>query len=486
MENLEIQHITARLKLQMLVFNAGGELLFSSWSSFLGPGDAPESLDGLKSMLNHSATAVADFTAFLEDTTRSEFECDFAYQCKSQGNGAESSYFRLSAARIQQNNENVLAVHVADVSREYSLIHEMESLERQASAGQMAAGVAHEFNNILTAMMGWTQLASKAVNGNDSAQIAISTIDNNTRRARRIAGELLEISSPSKTVERQLLYVGDVLKDALKLLTWDLANQQINVVEEIYETLPSSINATRLVQVFVNIIRNAMDAMGKNGTISVRVAQQGESVVTTISDTGEGISDEALDRVFQPFFTTKRRDDKTFGGSGLGMVVSKRIVEEFGGTIALSRGETRDIGTVVTVTLPSQPEPRESACEDHNRPSTFPPGASVLVVDDEPDICEMIRMALSLRGAHVVSATNGEEALKLCATEEFNAAFLDFSMSGLSGYDLRDAISAAQPDLPIVFMSGVDIPNLAKEADFLKKPFDLHDIQVKLREILER
>ncbi|MBN2718896.1 MAG: response regulator, partial [Deltaproteobacteria bacterium] len=268
--------------------------------------------------------------------------------------------------------------------------------------------------------------------------------------------------------------------------TWDLANLQINVIEEIYETDLSSANATRLVQVFVNIIRNAMDAMGKRGTLGIRVIQHEDKVISTVTDSGEGISDEALGRVFQPFFTTKSRNDKTFGGSGLGMAVSKRIVEDFGGTIELSRSESNDVGTVVTVTLPAVAAERESVADDQARPSTFPPGVAVLVVDDEPDICEMIRMALNLRGAHVVSATHGEEAVRLCSTETFNAAFLDFSMSGLSGYELRDAISAAQPEIPIVFMSGVDIPSLSKEADFLKKPFDLHDIQVKLRDILER
>lgn len=482
MEKLQFQNITSGLGLQMLVFDPGGELIFSSWNADDIALEKPRNLESLVSLPGATAAASANLRDYLADTSQKEFECDFEHFT-----GKSPRHFRLSAVRISDEPRSVLAVHIQDVSREYGLLRELETLERQASAGQMAAGVAHEFNNILTAMMGWTQLASRTVNGNAAAQMALSTIDNNTRRARKIAGELLEITSPTKSVETQMLQVGDVVKDALKLLTWDLTNHHVGVIEEIYETQLCKANATRLVQVFVNVIRNAMDAMrDSRGTLGVRVVQSGEQVVTTITDNGPGITDDALEKVFQPFFTTKSRDDGTFGGSGLGLSVSRRIIEEFGGSIHIERSGDPNGGTVVTIVLPSQEDDRDTIEDDPGRSSTFPPGAAVLVVDDEPDICEMIRMALNLRGTHVVSATCGEDAVALCEKETFDAVFLDFSMSGLSGYDLRDAISATQPELPIVFMSGVDIPNLEKDADFLKKPFDLHDIQVKLREVLER
>jgi two-component system NtrC family response regulator len=111
----------------------------------------------------------------------------------------------------------------------------------------------------------------------------------------------------------------------------------------------------------------------------------------------------------------------------------------------------------------------------------------VLVVDDEPDICEMVSTALALRGAHVVSATSGQKALELCKTEIFNAAFLDYSMDGLSGYDLYSQIHKAQPELPVTFMSGVRVPQNKDgiQLPFLKKPFDLHEIQVELRRLID-
>ncbi|MBN2343802.1 MAG: hybrid sensor histidine kinase/response regulator [Deltaproteobacteria bacterium] len=468
------------MNLHLLVFDEDGKCLFSRWNYGAQLGSQPEKFIDVIAWLGDTRDA-SELRALYESRTISSFQSDFSVS-KSPG----THHFRLQIASVEWEGTPAVAVQVSDITGEYKLFREMELLERQASAGQMAAGVAHEFNNILTAMMGWTQLASRTVDGNDTALMALSTIDNNTKRARRIAAELLEITSPSKTIETHSLFLGDVVKEALKLLNWELANQQINVVEEIFETSASKANTTRLVQVFVNVIKNAMDAMSVRGTLGVRVIQVNGAVVATISDTGEGISDENIEKVFRPFFTTKSRDDDSHGGSGLGMAISKRIVEDFGGTIAISRDTNSGMGTVVTVTLPAHEDDRESVHDEPRTPSSFPPGIAVLVVDDEPDICEMIRMALSLRGAHVVSATNGEDAVAMCERELFNAAFLDFSMSGLSGHELKNAISVLQPTLPIVFMSGVDIPSLENQDDFLKKPFDLHDIQCKLREILER
>lgn len=479
--NITIETLTSSLDIQLLIFNTAGNVLFSNWNLEDVLGECPCRVEQVAGWLKQSSDNTRSFWQYIENCADSGVQCDFMHEVNDN-----VFHFRIKGSHILWEDENAWVVQVTDVTREYSLFREMELLERQASAGEMAAGVAHEFNNILTAMMGWTQLAVRSVQGNEQAQSALATIENNTHRARKIAAELLEITSPQKSVEAHALYIGDSVKESLKLLSWDLSSQQIHVVEEIFDTAPSAANATRLVQVFINIIKNAIDAMGAQGTLGVRVIQGDGMVSASFSDTGEGISDEALEKIFQPFFSTKTRADESHGGNGLGMAISKRIIEEFNGNIQIERAKDAERGTVVTVSLPATDEVRESIHDEVSRPSTFPPGVAVLVVDDEPDICEMIRTALTLRGAHVVSATNGEKALQLCQSDIFNAVFLDFSMAGLSGHQLRSAIGQAQPSLPVVFMSGVDIPSLDKNIDFLKKPFDLHDIQCKLREILER
>jgi CheY-like chemotaxis protein len=238
--------------------------------------------------------------------------------------------------------------------------------------------------------------------------------------------------------------------------------------------------------VFINIIRNAIEALDGPGRLQLRVDQQGRHAVAEIIDDGPGIGTDIAERIFDPCFTTKQRGAAgSTGGSGLGLSISARIVKEHGGTILATPGPAG--GTCFTVTLPVADAEPEVGVDPAAGRSTFPPGVAVLVVDDEPDICEMIRTALSLRGAYVVVAGSGEEALDLCHREKFDAAFVDFSMSGLSGHDLGRAMVKAQPELPLVFMSGrrVEVDGNPHVADFLKKPFDLHEIQLKLREVLD-
>jgi DNA-binding NtrC family response regulator len=126
-------------------------------------------------------------------------------------------------------------------------------------------------------------------------------------------------------------------------------------------------------------------------------------------------------------------------------------------------------------------------CVEVEPPSrgTIPPGVVVLVVDDEPDIGEMVRTSLELKGACVHAVQRGEQAVAECGKTHFDAAFVDFTMPGLSGHELVAEMLAVQPDLPIIYMSGFDVENHGTMTDFLKKPFDLDDIQEKLRHALK-
>jgi len=236
--------------------------------------------------------------------------------------------------------------------------------------------------------------------------------------------------------------------------------------------------------VLANVVRNAIEAMPPRGTIKVRASCDADTAIIEITDNGHGIAPTILDRVFEPFFTTKARHAAATGGTGLGLSICRRIVEEHGGTIAIR--SRRPGGTTVTIALPVSRDRVAEAPKSESSRSSIPPGVKVLVVDDEPDICEMIRTALELRGAVVVSALNGAEALALCAAERFDAAFIDFSMSGLAGFALGRAVGEAQPTLPVVFMSGVEIPQDPdpRFRSFLKKPFDLREIQCKLHDVL--
>jgi len=364
------------------------------------------------------------------------------------------------------------------------LTAELEELQRQATVGHVATGVAHEFNNILTALLGWTQLARRTVNGNTQASSALETIESNTRRAKQIASQLLDIAKPGNDSNKVFSPV-ETVQEALQLLAWDLKASHITITSELTSRAACLGNAAKMLQVFVNIIRNAMDATPAGGAIQVSVTDDNDHILIVFSDNGSGIAADDMDKLFTPYFSTKTRSGDRPGGTGLGLAICKRIVENHSGTITVS-SQTPG-GTAFTVSLPTTDEQMPLEPSGEETPSSIPPGISVLVVDDDPDICEMIHTAFTLRGAHVESAVNGEDALEITRREQFHAAFVDFSMTGLSGHDLGRALAQAQPSMPIIFMSGVEIPNEEKPyyADFLKKPFDLHEIQCKLREIID-
>ncbi len=368
-----------------------------------------------------------------------------------------------------------------------------EQMSRLASLGQIAAGVAHEFNNIMTSVIGWTQIARQSTHNKVSLVTALEIIEGNVKRAKELSTRLLDNSRGAATTTRSLVALRDQLEDVLQLLSWEMDKAQIRVVRR-FDDVPSvEADAGELGQVFINLLRNAMDAMPGGGTLHIELAQRGDQNIVTFTDTGQGMPPEVLEKIFEPFYTTKTSDGEKRGGTGLGLATSSDIVRSHGGHLGVESAPERGTRFVLRLPVAKKPAPGAEPVgasslqpgTDKKRP-TIPQGIKVLVVDDEPDIGEMVMTALSIKGADVVCAESGEEALHRCRGQLFHAAFIDYTMPGLSGSHLAREILSVQPDLKLIVMSGhvLDLGKIAPVADFLKKPFDLDDIQTKLREAL--
>ena len=394
------------------------------------------------------------------------------------------AHFVLHAEDHQTTADNSVLVRIENTTAACDLMEKVDSLSHLASVGQVAADVAHEFNNILTAMLGWSQIGQQTVPDNPDALAAFKTIEQNTLRARKIASDLLDVARPHYDVPERVC-VGEVLEGALQLLAPELKSAHIQVVKDIAPNACTVLDSAKLTQVFINIIRNALDALPARGTLRIAVTTTLDWIRVIIADSGSGIPEEVLAQVFEPFFSTKIKGDaNVHGGSGLGLSICRKIIDALGGSIGIE--SQRPGGTTVTISLPristtGTPGRRESPPE-----AELPEGLSVLVMDDEPDICEMIHTALSLRGVTVYQAHDGETALRLSQAHTFDAAFLDFAVDGISGHELTAAIIGLQPNLPIAFMSGAEVPpsDQSSHVNFLKKPFDLNEIQAKLQELL--
>ncbi|MFO8071377.1 MAG: hybrid sensor histidine kinase/response regulator [Polyangia bacterium] len=355
--------------------------------------------------------------------------------------------------------------------------------QRRPSVEHIGKSAAHELNNALTSVLGWTQIARGDGLDPERRARALGAVEMGVRRAMEIASRLRDTGRLDVSGERRSVRLDEVVGDALELLAWQMDEGGISLDLSLEESGICLVDPAELTRVFDNLLRNAIEAMPEGGLLRVSTERAGGEIVVVVEDSGPGVSREVAARIFEPFFTTKSRDDRTNGQSGLGLAVCREIVESHGGTIDLDAAPGG--GARFNVRLPvAGGEGSPARRTEPPVRSTFPPGIAVLVVEDDQDVGEMIRTALILRGALISVVDSGEEAVDICRRERFEAAFVDFSMRGLSGHDLARELKAIRPEMPIVYMSGVEVERGEHAVAFVKKPFDLERVQAVLAEVL--
>jgi signal transduction histidine kinase len=243
-----------------------------------------------------------------------------------------------------------------DVSKENNVLEEkLIRSERLALVGQMAAGYAHELNNSLTTMLGYTELVHNLINTNypELRELLekITTITNQTQRASQITKNLLDVSR-KKSSEREPTDVHKLIEQVLAYTEYRAHAQGLKVVRDFEPTLPRiSVDPRRVEQIFLNLILNAYHAMARGGTLTITARQvqreMGSVLQLAFADNGHGIAEEHLKEIFDPFFSTKAGS----GGTGLGLFISQKIVESYNGTIEVKSEEKK--GTTFTVEFPA-------------------------------------------------------------------------------------------------------------------------------------
>jgi len=408
-----------------------------------------------------------------------------------------------------------------DVTELKRLSEQLIQAEKLAAIGQMLAGVAHELNNPLTAILGVTELVREREGLDDAMKRQLDLTHRQARRAARIVQNLLEFARPAAP-QRKPVDINNILERTLQLHEHSLRRNSIEVSFQQQEGIANVVgDASQLIQVFLNLIINAEQAICEvrdSGRIQVRVASSSRKVTITIQDDGVGISQEAASKIFDPFYTTKRPG----GGTGLGLSICVAILREHGGTVeaqSLPAG-----GSAFTVVLPAAaPEQSPSAptpggISQGNAPragtshgekgqhdadatptSSRPPvptavkGRSILVLDDEESIRSLLEEGLSNHGLRVACAASAEEAAKLAATGNFDALLCDLNLGATGGISSgRDAaahvVASAGGNKPIViFMTGELVCGSEDRGGFggsafLQKPFRILDVLSVLRE----
>ena len=360
--------------------------------------------------------------------------------------------------------------------------------------GQMMAGAAHELNNPLTAILGVSDLLRERAT-DDSTRRQVEIILQQARRAAAIVQDLLVLAVPSGQ-KRGRVKVDEIISKAIESHQKSL--QQRNIVADlvITGTLPEVEGDPRLLsQVFANILVNAEQAISsarEKGTIQISLSQAGTNLLVAFADNGPGIPQEMVDKIYDPFFTTKRPG----GGSGLGLTICLAVIKDHGGRIEVQTSE--GAGTTFRIFLPAILERKHEAPNSTSARNASPvlsalSGRKLLIVDDEESIREIVQDGLSARGMNVACAASSEEALALLAENTYDLVLCDFNLPGLSGEQLFEKLRAqAGGPLPrFVFMTGdlLERSTIASFADrgaqVLQKPFQISALATLLSELLQ-
>ncbi|MBE7558840.1 response regulator [bacterium] len=387
--------------------------------------------------------------------------------------------------------------HITDTN---SYERQMFQEEKMNAVGRMAAGVAHDLNNVLFAIMGLSELLAPILPSGSKEAEYVGEIHAAGERAAKLVRQLLTIArrQPARVeiVDLNLL-VGN-LATFLERITGKAVNLSTRVAQS-----PARVKADpgQIEQVLMNLAINARDAMPEGGKLDISVdvihldedeafsqldLQPGDYAGLGVSDTGCGMDKETLARVFEPFFTTKPPER----GTGLGLTTTYGIVRQYGGAIHVYSEPGR--GTTFRVYLPLTPEMEEAA-----KAAAAPapqPGGTVLVVDDEEAVLRVVGAMLEEMGFAVLTATNAEAALECCHRQSPRLTLIvtDLVLPGLSGWDLATRLRRDYPHTPVLYMSGFANNMIFRDAEmgplesYLEKPITPRALKEKVNELLGR
>ncbi len=414
--------------------------------------------------------------------------------------GGNLSHIELRSFPITDDAGGVVSVIeiINDITEKRRIEEQLNQTQKLESIGQLAGGVAHDFNNMLAVILGRTQLIMRKLPAQDPLQGNLQAICNAAEHSADLTRQLLAFARKQVITPRRI-DLNEAVEETLKMLRRLIGEDiELDWVPAI-GSMPLLMDPIQLDQVLANLCVNARDAIGRAGRIIIRtqflqrvtpppgeVAGQasGEYVVLAVSDNGQGIDAAILPRIFEPFFTTK----KIGRGTGLGLATVYGIVKQNNGFIEVTSEPQQ--GTTFKIFLPRH---KESAAPHLPKAQEgLPPACgkeTILLVEDEPSILDITQQMLEECGYRVLAAVSPDNALTLArqGSERIDLLMTDVVMPGMNGRELRNQLAAETPRLKCLYMSGYPTDVIARHGaleegvHFLQKPFSFESLAEKVR-----
>ncbi len=382
-----------------------------------------------------------------------------------------------------------------DITERKHLEDQLRQAQKMEAVGKLAGGIAHDFNNLLTAIMGFSGILLERHRPGDPSHRAIEQIMKSSERAAALTSKLLAFSR-KQVVQPRVIDLTAVIRELGGLLRRLIGEDVVLDLDLRAELWPVRADAAQVEQVLMNLVVNARDAMPNGGRLGIRTANvsaqsvpdgvpRADHVSFSVSDTGRGIAKDVLPHIFEPFFTTKRPGE----GTGLGLSTVYGIAQQSGGVVCVTPGE--DSGSLFTVFLPRVSGTAADPSGPH--PILRQRGKeSLLVVEDEPQLRDLIAEMLRSAGYTVVAAASGEEAIARHAPPaDFALIVTDVIMPVMSGRELVERLSRQGSKARALFISGYTdniisaYGSLEPGTAFLQKPFTAEILLRKVREVLD-
>jgi len=408
----------------------------------------------------------------------------------------------VSISPIRDSNKNIIS-YVAvkrDITKEMKLQKEMRQSQKMEALGTLAGGIAHDFNNILMLILGYTALVMKDISEETITYKNLKQIIKAGNRAKDLVKQILAFSRQSEQ-EKKPVNINPIIKETLKLLRSSLPSTiEIQRNIKANSTIVMA-DPTQIHQVMMNLCTNSSHAMKENGgTLKVtltdleitkenanlyQVLEEGQYVKLTVSDTGHGMEESIIERIFEPYFTTKKPEE----GTGLGLAVVHGIVKSHGGDITVESQPGR--GTTFHIYLPSIK--RDISPEVIVHQAVLRGNENILFVDDEKELIIIWKELLEEVGYKVTGISDVFDALDIFRKnpEKFDLVITDQTMPHMTGSELAKVLMSIKPDIPVILCTGFSEIISAKEAksmgikEFIMKPIDTKNITEIIRTILD-